>query len=340
MTLYDLQEAPCGFDAHFDEMLVTCRRQYDQGTTPYDRFHQQMALMYSLKKDAFLTRYHAALLPPTAEVHLQSDVLTSLARMLVYEKDLPGAIELYKQSIALEPDNDPDTAHEELAYCLVAARRFEEALPYIDQWLAENPDWYEMWLNKGRSLGELGRYPEALEAFTRGLEEDKQPYQHDVFHYMIGYMHQQMNDNYRAMHHYTKALEIRPNFPEVFNNIASVHYNDDDDLYDVQEAIKQLKHAENLADTQDIGELKTLVYINLSRIYSRIGEFDLHEEYKAKMFTTLGFTPDLLAYLENPGDLDGDDDDDDDDYDTDAEAGDQPNEENGPGDADNDDGDK
>jgi tetratricopeptide (TPR) repeat protein len=340
MTIYDLQEAPEAGETHYDRMLVTCRRQYDEGTTPYDGFQQQLTLMYSMKKDAFLTRYHAALLPPTASAYLRSDVLTSLARILVYEKDLPAAIELYKQSLELDEDDEPDTTHEELAYCLVAAGRYEEALPYIDLFLGENPEWYEMWLNKGRALAELGRLPEALKAFKRGLEEDKQPYEHDIFHYMIGYVYQQMEDNYRAMHHYTTALQIRPNFPEVFNNIASIYSNDDDELYDLQAAIDQLKQAEAVADAQDIGQLKTTVYINLARLYHRIGEFDLHEAYKAKMFTTLGFSAEMMGLLDSNDDFDEGDEDA---YDADGEEDDADgggNEENGPDDADDDDGEK
>ena len=319
MNVYELQEPPEDDYSHIDAHIRNMRRHYDLGITDESAFHQHLAAMYALKKDVFLTRYHADRVLTLNDRTQVSGAYLSMGRILAFEKDLPAAVEAYKNALAI--DADYDFALEEVAWCLLELKQYEEALFYFDQALIECSHLYNLWEGKGLTLAYMERYPEAIECFVRAIKEDTHGYNHHVYHHYAGLSYQNSGDNYRAMHHYTQALMLRPDFGEVLNNIGALHFNDDDELYDVQAAIEHFKRVEAIAEERNLGPLKTLVYTNFSRIYNAIGLMDLHEEYKEKMLSSVGFTPDLMAFLNNPEAFLGDDDEFDEDEDGEDENG-------------------
>ena len=85
------------------------------------------------------------------------------------QKDYDGAIELYRQALALSP-NDP-TAHFELAYSLYVAKRYDDALDQIMVALikpgADKPLLYDL---GGTILDTQGRFLEAEAEFRKSLQ--------------------------------------------------------------------------------------------------------------------------------------------------------------------------
>ena len=61
-------------------------------------------------------------------------------------------------------------AHNNLAYCLVAQERFNEALSHIDQALAEDPNLSAAWNNRGALMMQTGFHTKALLDFSHALE--------------------------------------------------------------------------------------------------------------------------------------------------------------------------
>lgn len=88
---------------------------------------------------------------------------------------------------------------------------------------------------------------------------------------------------YRALHHYTEALKIQPAFPEVYTNLGAISFNENGDI---KGAIENIETA--LQQSPDTNLLITL-YLNLSRLYKKISDYDNHEYYKAKMMQAIGF---------------------------------------------------
>jgi tetratricopeptide (TPR) repeat protein len=297
MTLYELQEPPEDEYPFFDETLRTLRRQYDNGSTPPDQFHSQATLVYSWRKDPYLTRVHAKRVPETTNPHWVAEAKVAVARILVFEKNIPEAIETYQQ--ALQSEADHEVAHEELAHCLVNVGRYEESLTHFDCALESfDNDNEDLWEGKGKALAELRRFEDAIDCFKKAIEYCRHVSSHCVFHNNIGQCYHSLEDNYRALSHYRQALDIKPDYAEAIQNMGAVYFNDNEDLYDVQVAIDHLKRAEAIAESKGNSQLLTLVYRNLGTLYQRVAEFELAEEYKAKMMDSIGFSADLLGFLE------------------------------------------
>lgn len=164
-----------------------------------------------------------------------------------------------------------------------------------------------LWTNAGRALALAGKESEAEFYFKVALKilpEDA------MTNYMMGQVYQNRDDVYRAMHHYMIALKTQPEFPEVYNNLAAIAYNEDGNI---SEAVEHIEKA--LSMSEDPKMLQTL-YLNLARLYHKIAEYDKHEYYKAKWAEALGLPPGFVGDLTALGDDDysdefGDDDDDD-----------------------------
>ena len=58
---------------------------------------------------------------------------------------------------------------------------------------------------------------------------------------------------------------------------------------DIKTAIAYLKKAEAIAEADNNSQLLQLVYINLTRLYNLIKEFELAELYNKKLLSVLGF---------------------------------------------------
>jgi tetratricopeptide (TPR) repeat protein len=151
---------------------------------------------------------------------------------------------------------------------------------YVKAAQAEYYESYWLWNNAGRALALAGKEEEAMFYFQMVLKLYPKS---EIAHYFLGQIYQTKKDVYRALHHYTEALKIKPDFPEVHNNLAAISFEEESDI---QEAINYLEKAlgENPSP-----QILTLLYTNLSRMYKKIADYDKHEYYKGKLFESLGF---------------------------------------------------
>ncbi|MEO8151115.1 MAG: hypothetical protein ABI723_26015 [Bacteroidia bacterium] len=87
------------------------------------------------------------------------------------------------------------------------------------------------------------------------------------------------------MHHYVEALKLKPDYPEVVNNMAAIDYTEHSDI---NAAIELLDKALQMTVPD---QLRTTIYINMIRLHKQIGEYDKQEYYNGKLLESLGFPP-------------------------------------------------
>jgi len=160
-----------------------------------------------------------------------------------------------------------------------------------------------LWCNTGRALAIMGKLEEATFYFQMVLKIDPK---HDHANYNMGQYYHMKGDIYRALHHYTEALKTNPKMDVVYNNLAAISYNENGNI---AEAIANVEKALSVSDSDS--KLLVTLYLNLSRLYARISDYDKQEYYKGKMMEAAGFPAEF-----NEEDYDEDDEDyEDDDYD-------------------------
>jgi tetratricopeptide (TPR) repeat protein len=93
-----------------------------------------------------------------------------LAVALLMQNNVSDAIEALKRLIALAPDFLP--AHVDLARAYRKAQRTEEAYSQLQHVLRQNPRSPLAWLALGDVLVDIGRHPEARQAFRRAHSSD------------------------------------------------------------------------------------------------------------------------------------------------------------------------
>ena len=315
MTLAELQYPETG---GFDEWIAKNEADYKDGRMREEDYHAGLLIYHSLNKDVEATRRYASQFLPGASPRIVAEANMALARIAAFEKDVPAAIAHYRQVLAVDPEHD--AAWEEIGHCLVDQGEYAEAITYLDKALVELDDWEDLWISKGKALGFLKQHSEALTCFTKARECSDYPSTKALCNYFIGVCHQEMGDSYRALAHYTYALQDDPSLGEAINNMANVYSNaEDDDLVDIDKAIEHLLKAEDVAKERDNKELLLMVCRNLSSLYRLTGNMEQHKLYKNKIFRLMGVTEegitaiDMLSdfgeYLADEDDMDDDTDD-------------------------------
>jgi tetratricopeptide (TPR) repeat protein len=294
---------------------------------------QQLLLwMQATKKIDETIQLAYDLINEDTEKRYTDDAYLILARSFVHKNDTEKAIAYYKDIIALDPtieeailelariyekkfdydsalsvydylDNDDIDDGKESMYCHKAATYFnkkdsKKALEYYFKALELSPEDEDGWFGEsiGATYWQMNNFEEASKWFKQVLEKHPD----SVYaHYGMGLCYQNADDSYRALHHYYEGLKIDPTDTNTLNNIAAITINDEGNI---KEGISILEKAlESTTDEKLLGQ----IYLNLSRVYSRICDYDRHEYYKAKFFKSVGLD-DLFT-------LEEDDDDDDDD---------------------------
>lgn len=187
---------------------------------------------------------------------------------------------LYEQ----ECDFDGDV-FEAMAQAYDAKRDYLKSAKYYD--LAgqhtNNEDQYYLFCQAGRAYALAGDEEEAMFYFKMSTKLNPRDYASS--YYYIGQCYQNKNDVYRAMQNYVQALKIDPNYPEVYNNLAALSFDEDSNI---EVAIINAEKA--LEMNPDKNTLTTL-YINLIRLNNMIADYDKKAYYEEKLFETLGFPP-------------------------------------------------
>ncbi len=213
----------------------------------------------------------------------------------LYEKvnDIDNAIKWYEKTAAQGPMDAEE--YNKLYSHYDSKQDYINSIKYMELSARTNTDeGYWAWCNVGRAYALMGKLEEADFYFRMSMKLNPD---YEWPHYYLGMSYQNKNDFYRALHHYNEALKRKPQFPEVQNNLASIKFEDDGD---VQGAIDLLQKA---LEEKPEGPIVTTLYLNLSRLYKKIADYDKHEFYKGKMMESLGFPVEFTDDEEGDGDV-------------------------------------
>lgn len=161
-----------------------------------------------------------------------------------------------------------------LADLFYEIKDFDRSISYYEKCMEIYEDNFEALCGKGRCLAGKKLFTESIALFSKASEL----YPNDALsHYYLGVSYQTIEDQYRAMHHYMKALELDPDFAEVYNNVGKLYADFDGDIKTAIRYLETaLEHVEN-------GQLMQMLYINLARLNQRIADYERSDYYQSKI---------------------------------------------------------
>ena len=133
--------------------------------------------------------------------------LFSLGNLYQTQGQLSQAIEAYNQVLALQPDAIP--AYNNLGYALQEQGKWEDAIACYQKALELKPNCFEADANLGNTLHAQGK-----------LSPEKQAHYAQLNH-KLGLARQKAGDLQTAEVYFQKALELNPNYGEVYNEVGS-----------------------------------------------------------------------------------------------------------------------
>lgn len=320
---------PHGQEVDYNHMAQVCRQAL--ATHPQDH---DFLLAYEAVYLGYAGRHTDCIelcrkgLPLLKHPDCIEDMLYTLEFNLKKSGDVEGAIELLKQRAESEPENryhhytdiveyyselgDTDNiitytlllleqGHVDTEVLQRLADAYDENEDYMNSFkyyvkAAQNEDDQTSWLwnNAGRALGLAGKEDEAMFYFKMALAINPKS---EYAHYYMGMVYQNQKDEYRALHHYTEALKLKPGFGEVYNNLAAIQFNDNGNI---KKAIEYLE--EGLRHKPD-NHLRFLLYQNLVTLYGKIADYDRKDYYAGKIMEMAGFEPHFESDEEDGDDL-------------------------------------
>ena len=226
-----------------------------------------------------------------------------LAKAYMALNDNENALKYYVYYSKLENDELDTNEFQEIAELYENAKDFKNSAKYHEKaaiW--ESRFSADDWQMTGRALALDGQIDEAMFNFKVSLKIEP----NDAYsHYFMGKCYQDKKDKYRALHHYTQALKIDPEFAAVHLNIGAMEFNEEGDI---KTAIECFEKAIDL-DTE--GEFLLILYRNLGNLYKQVLDFDKSQYYQGKIFELAGFPADMGEYLDGMDEegfaFDGDD---------------------------------
>ena len=276
--------------------------------------HQILVYMFCKDPDEII-RYAFELLEADVEMEYTDEIYFVLARAYTDKNDINQAIECYRKIIAIDPgsseviydlaalyekqkdidaalsvydylDNEKIDGGKEDMYRFKGTlyynrKEWNKALDCYQKAYELSTDASDVWIieSLGETYWQMKNYKESTIWFKKALEINPQS---SNAHYGLGLCYQNTDDPYRAMHHYSEAIKIKPDFTEAYNNIATISINEEGDL---KKGIEILNKAlENNTNKDSL----TLIYQNLSRIYHRTYQYDLAKYYKKEFIKSVG----------------------------------------------------
>jgi tetratricopeptide (TPR) repeat protein len=141
--------------------------------------------------------------------------LATLALCYQHLKQFDSAIEAYRKSLAIKPNNV--AVQTNLGSALKEQGKLEEALEAYTKALEIKPDYAEAYNNMGTVFQEQGKLEEAIEAYNKALAiKPDNPKGHNN----MGNALKEQGKLGEAIEAYNKALAIKPNYAEVYNNMG------------------------------------------------------------------------------------------------------------------------
>lgn len=164
----------------------------------------------------------------------------------VQEGKTPEAIQEVKAALRLEKDNV--RAYLKLAMIYDSAKRYEDAIPYLEKAYRYAPQVTQIMILRGavymRAAVEHNNRAyarKALKAYKQALELDERLA--PAVHFGMGKVYlAALQQPEKALTHLEKAVEITPNVPEVYRLLIQANY----DTQRYQKAWQHLRHAQSL----------------------------------------------------------------------------------------------
>ena len=196
------------------------------------------------------------------------------------KKDIPNAIKYYEimmQACNYICDNED---YRSLAKHYDSIQDYENSLKYYEYAGRDvSNEVYTSWGNAARALALMGREDEAMFILKMTLKLNPD---YAFAHHLLGIVYANKGDVFMAMHHYSEALRIQPEYPEVINNLAGLTF---DEFGDIAGTVIKMENALTMNPSK---EVLVLLYNNLSILYGKIVDYDKQEFYKNKMMEELG----------------------------------------------------
>ena len=146
-----------------------------------------------------------------------SQILSLLGTVELFENNLDSGIELLKKSLKINP-NQKDVRIN-YSNALILLGRLDEALESSDEAVRLSPNDFDLIKARAILLYDLKRPNEALESYNKAiLINQNDP---DVFNNRAVIL-QELNQMDLALESYNKAISINSNDPEMFNNRAAL----------------------------------------------------------------------------------------------------------------------
>jgi tetratricopeptide (TPR) repeat protein len=134
------------------------------------------------------------------------DILLNLARLYGLNKEMRKSIELLKQAVVMDPDND--RLYHALALAHMSLNENEEAYQNIQRAIELNDKKDTYYFEQGALLERLGQFDKAIAAMKHTLEINPH---HSNAHNFIGYIYATKGEDLdKALHHLEQALNIQP----------------------------------------------------------------------------------------------------------------------------------
>jgi tetratricopeptide (TPR) repeat protein len=219
---------------------------------PYNEdLHITMATIYSQLRDHKRAIEHYERVLQFGDSEMASDIYIDLALEHENNNDFNAAIEVLKEALEQNPENE--TATYELAYCYERTDQTEEGIQYYERFLDEHPYSFTAWYNLGNAFQKLDFYEKAIDAydFSLAIDDSFSPanfnkanaliklnkYKEAIACFeevieiegeapttfcMIGECHESMNQYEWAEHFYKRALEKDNSFPDAFVGLGVI----------------------------------------------------------------------------------------------------------------------
>lgn len=162
------------------------------------------------------------------------------------------AVEVYKEAIQIEPDNEIVWTNLGAIYCDNQAN-YHLAIEAFRKALQLNPDYEVAWYNLGVTYTKQNIYSKAIEAFQKAIQLNPDE---ESGWYNLGGIYSQQSDYVQAVAAYHKVIKLKPDDVKAWHNLGSAYRkegNYDQAIEAYQEAVRL--QPDNVATWIDLGTI-------------------------------------------------------------------------------------
>jgi len=223
---------------------------------------------------------------PKATVHEVGALLYHIGTLNQDAENHVRAIEDYRRSLALSPDEEAASIFFRLGLSYTKTGQYEEAIEAFDRADREYHDAYYLHFYAGICHFEQGDYAKAAEKFLEALHLEPQPEDLVGILIYLGTSYNYLGEYYKACSHLKRAKEAAPMVKEIYSTLGFAYFQ----IKDYDRAI------ENLNTAVEIDPHSAIDYASLGANYRDRGDI---EQAIAMFEKALALDPGLTAAREN-----------------------------------------